>query len=132
MSGSASGLLGLIALLGLMAIRVPVGLAMLLVGAGGYIALRGPDPFLAHLKTATYPTFADYSLSVIPLFLLMGEILFRSGSVEVLFDSVDRLVGRLRGRLYLVVIALSTIFGALSGSAVKATSTDRSPIGIQE
>ncbi len=48
----------------------------------------------------------------------MGEMLFRSGCVEVLFDGIDRLVGGLRGRLYVVTVALSTVFGALSGSAV--------------
>ncbi len=63
-------------------------------------------------------TATSSSLVTVALFLLMGEILFRSGTVDVLFDSIDRLVGKLRGRLYVVVMALSTVFGALSGSAV--------------
>ena len=57
------------------------------------------------------------SLVAIPMFILMGEILFRSGAVGVLFDSVDKLIGGLRGRLYFLTVILSTVFGAISGSA---------------
>ena len=46
----------------------------------------------------------------------MAEILFRSGSVDILFDAVDKLVGRMKGRQYVLTISLSTVFGALSGS----------------
>ncbi len=110
--GLAIGLL--LVLLGL-GIRVFVGFLVLnIVGVLVLIGPRGFGLFTNSLfETATSPT-----LMTIALFVLMGEILFRSGTVGVLFDSVDRLIGNLRGRLYAVVIGLSTVFGALSGSAV--------------
>ncbi|GAB5468947.1 MAG: TRAP transporter large permease subunit [Rhodospirillales bacterium] len=105
------------ALLGLMLTGLPVFVAFLVVNLGGLLLLIGPRGF-GLFANSVFDSVTAGAFAAIPLFLLMGEILFRSGSVEVLFDSVDRIVGRLRGRLYLVVIALSTVFGALSGSAV--------------
>jgi len=110
--GLAIGLLLVMLFLG---VRVFVGFLVLnIVGVVLLIGPRGFGLFTNSLfETATSPT-----LMTVALFVFMGEVLFRSGTVDVLFDSVDRLVGRLRGRLYAVVIALSTVFGALSGSAV--------------
>jgi tripartite ATP-independent transporter DctM subunit len=89
----------------------------LLLNIVGLMVLIGPRGFgmftNSIFETATSPT-----LVTVALFILMGEILFRSGTVDILYTSVDRLVGRLKGRLYVVTIALSTVFGALSGSAV--------------
>lgn len=104
----------LLVLLGL-GVRVFVGFLILnIVGVLVLIGSRGFGLFTNSLfETATSPT-----LMTVALFVLMGEILFRSGTVDVLFNSVDRLIGNLRGRLYAVVIGLSTVFGALSGSAV--------------
>ena len=65
-----------------------------------------------------FSTGTSLSLAAIPLFVLLGELLFRSGSVKILFDAVDGLVGNIRARLYVVSILLSTLFGALSGSAM--------------
>ena len=98
----------------------------------GVLVLIGPRGFglfsNSIFETATSPT-----LVTVALFVLMGEILFRSGTVDVLFQSVDRLVGRLRGRLYVVSIALSTVFGALSGSAVAvAAMLGRSVLPLME
>ena len=58
------------------------------------------------------------ALSAVPLFILMGEILTRSGSVENLFKGMDRLIGRVRGRQYVLAVSVSVIFGALSGAAM--------------
>ena len=63
-------------------------------------------------------TVSITSLASIPLFILMGELLFRSGTMDVLFDSIDKLVGRVRGRQYVLVVVLSAVFGALSGVAM--------------
>lgn len=98
----------------------------------GVLLLIGPRGFglfsNSIFETATSPT-----LVTVALFVLMGEILFRSGTVDVLFTSVDRLVGRLKGRLYVVSIALSTVFGALSGSAVAvAAMLGRSVLPLME
>ena len=105
------------ALLGLMAIGLPVFVAFLVVNIVGITLLFGTRAF-GLFANSIYDTATSEGLIAIPLFILLGEILFRSGSVDVLFRSIDTLIGRVRGRLYVVVIALSTVFGALSGSAV--------------
>lgn len=109
------------ALLLLMATGLNVFIAFLAVNlcaTGLLIGSRGFGLFansvLGSITTTGYAT--------VPLFILMGEILFRSGSVDVLLDSVDRLVGRIRGRLYAVVILIATIFGALSGSSIAVSA----------
>ncbi len=99
--------------------------------------LSGAPIFLAFLAailigvyfvigTAGFPMFANSvldtatttSLATIPLFILMGELLFRSGTMDILFDSIDKLVGKVRGRQYVLVVVLSAVFGALSGVAM--------------
>ncbi len=106
------GLLMLVLMAGL-----PIFLGFLALNIAGVLAFFGPAGFGLFVNSVT-DTATSASLTTIPLFILMGEILFRSGAVDVLFDSVDRMIGRVRGRLYLLVVSLSTLFGALSGSAV--------------
>ncbi len=126
----------LILAIGLLLILLFVGakifVGFLVLNIIGVLILIGPPGFglfsNSIFETATSPT-----LVTVALFVLMGEILFRSGTVDVLFTGVDRLVGRLRGRLYIVSIALSTIFGALSGSAVAvAAMLGRSVLPLME
>lgn len=107
--------IGLLLVLLFSGVKIFIGFLVLnLVGVMVLIGPRGFGLFSNSIfETATSPT-----LVTVALFVLMGEVLFRSGTVDILFRSVDRLIGRLRGRLYVVTIALSTVFGALSGSAV--------------
>ena len=105
------------ALIVLMLIGLPVFVAFLLVNLAGLMIVVGPRGF-GLFANSLVDTTTTNAFATVSLFVLMGEILFRSGSVDVLFDAVDRLVGAVRGRLYAVVIVLSTVFGALSGSAV--------------
>jgi tripartite ATP-independent transporter DctM subunit len=65
-----------------------------------------------------YTTASLGSLAAVPLFILMGEIMFKSGLMDVLFDSIDRLIGQIRGRQYVVCIVLSAVMGSLSGAAM--------------
>ncbi|WP_299869513.1 TRAP transporter large permease [uncultured Hoeflea sp.] len=104
-------------LLVLLALGVRVFVGFLILNIVGVLLLIGPRGF-GLFTNSLFETATSSTLMTVALFVLMGEILFRSGTVSVLFDSVDRLVGSLRGRLYAVVIGLSTVFGALSGSAV--------------
>ncbi len=104
-------------LLSLMAFGLPVFAAFLVANVGGTLLVMGPRGF-GLFSNSIYETVTSETFVTIPLFVLMGEILFRSGSVEVLSNALDRLIGQVRGRLYYLVIALSTVFGALSGSAV--------------
>lgn len=107
-------------------IGIPVFATFLIINVGGVIALFGAAGF-GMFSNSVYETATSGSFITIPLFILLGEILFRSGSINVLFESVDRLVGGVRGRLYFLTIALSTAFGSLSGSAVAvATMLGRS------
>ncbi|MEM7490256.1 MAG: TRAP transporter large permease [Pseudomonadota bacterium] len=104
-------------LLALLFTGMRVFAAFLVLNLAGLLVLIGPRGF-GLFTNSLFETATSQSLATVALFVLMGEVLFRSGSVEVLFDGIDRLVGRVRGRLYVVTVALSTVFGALSGSAV--------------
>jgi tripartite ATP-independent transporter DctM subunit len=110
-------LAGVSMLVFLLAVGVPVFVAFLLLNVAGVLAFLGPAGF--GLFAASIFTTANISaLAAVPLFILMGDILFRSGAMEVLFDSLDRLIGRIRGRQYVLCIVLSAILGALSGAAM--------------
>jgi len=102
-------------LLGLFLTGMPVFLAFLAINVGGVVLFLGPNAF-GMVVNSVFDTATTGTLTAIPLFVLMGEILFRSGSTDVLFDAVDRLIGRVRGRQYVLGLSLATVFGALSGS----------------
>ena len=91
-------------------------------GIPGYERDRRVGPVRAGrfglFANSIYTTATTSVLAAVPLFIAMGEIMFRSGTMEVLFNSLDRLVGRFRGRQYVVCILLSAILGALSGAAM--------------
>ena len=110
-----SGSIGL--LLILMAVGMPLFAAFLVMNVTGVLVLFGPPAF-GMFANSIYTTATTGVLVAVPLFIAMGEILFRSGAMEVLFDSLDRLVGRFRGRQYVVCILLSAVLGALSGAAM--------------
>jgi tripartite ATP-independent transporter DctM subunit len=110
-----SGSIALI--LTLLLIGVPIFVAFLLLNVAGLLILLGPAGF-GMITNSIYTTSTLGALSAVPLFILMGEILFRSGAMEVLFDSLDRLIGGIRGRQYVLCIVLSAIIGALSGAAM--------------
>src|SRR6476660_1379766 len=123
MSGVTIAALGFGAMLLLIALRMPVGLSMLVVGSIGYVHLSGWLPLLAYMKTNPYYQFANYTLSVIPLFILMGAFAEQSGMARDLFTAARSLVGHIRGGLALAVLGACTVFGAISGSSVATTAT---------
>ncbi|CAN1532780.1 DctQ TRAP-type C4-dicarboxylate transport system, large permease component [Rhabdaerophilaceae bacterium] len=123
MSGSSIALIGFAVMLAAMALRMPIGLSMLVVGGVGYSLLNGLGPFLAYMKTNTYHQFANYTLSVIPLFILMGALAERAGIATALFKAAERGFGRMRGGLGMAVIGACTAFGAICGSSVATTAT---------
>ncbi len=104
-------------LLALLLLGVPIFVAFLILNVAGILVILGPAGF-GMFANSIYATGTISALAAVPLFILMGEILFRSGAMEVLFDSMDRLVGKIRGRQYVVCILLSAILGALSGAAM--------------
>lgn len=108
-------------LMGLFALGVPVFVAFLTINVAGTLWLMGTAGF-GLFANSVYDTVTSETLTTIALFVLMGELLFRSGSIDVIFDALDTLMGRVKGRLYFFVVALSTLFGALSGSALAVTA----------
>ncbi|MEO8202815.1 MAG: TRAP transporter large permease, partial [Betaproteobacteria bacterium] len=109
--------------LGIIALRVPVGAAMLLAGALGYAAINGWGPLLATLKTMTYSKFANYNLSVIPLFLLMGEFAGKGGLSSALYRAGRAWFGHWRGGLAVATIGGCASFGAICGSSLATAAT---------
>lgn len=105
-------------LLALFSIGLPIFLSFLALNVLGLFLTTGDFRGVTLIINSIYSTSTSISLAAIPLFVLLGEILFRSGSVNILFNAVDALIGNLRARLYAVTIVLSTLFGALSGSAM--------------
>lgn len=124
MSNFSAGILSFCILLALLAVRVPIGVAMLAVGSGGFIWISGSTtPYLAFMKSSAFDTFANYSFSVIPLFLLMGNVASGSGLSMRLFRGANALVGHLKGGLAMAAIAACAAFGTICGSSLATAAT---------
>ena len=117
------GLTGLAVLIGMIAIRIPIGYAMAAVGMGGILILSGPAILLSQLKTLAFGTFSNYDLSVVPLFILMGHIATKAQLSHGLFRAANAWFGRLRGGVAMAAIAACAGFGAVCGSSLATAST---------
>nr|WP_255599864.1 TRAP transporter large permease [Afifella sp. IM 167] len=105
-------------------LRMPIGLAMLLVGVVGNVLINGSwIPLLAQLKSLTYETFSSYSLSIVPLFLLMGQFATRGGMSKQLFRAADAMLGHHRGGVAMAAIGACAGFGAICGSSLATAAT---------
>src|ERR1700716_4438020 len=100
-----------------MLLRVPVGMAMGLVGVTGYAYLSGGAPALKLVGQTTMRTVTDYTFGVIPMFLLMGAFVSASGISRELFRAANSFVGHLRGGLGIATIAACGGFAAICGAA---------------
>ena len=124
MSSFEIGLYALPVMLMLILARVPIMLSMLVVGIfGQYLILGNWNPFFAQMKTVTYSTFSNYSLSVIPMFLLMGQFASRGGMSKALFRVAKTFVGHRRGGLAQAAIVACGGFGAICGSSLATAAT---------
>ena len=123
MSTLAVGFALFAAMLVLMAVRVPIAIAMFVPGAVGYVVLSGWSPLLAHLKGAVYGRLSVYDLSVIPLFMLMGAFAVQGGLSRALFDFANAVLGRFRGGMAMAAVLACAAFGSISGSTVATTAT---------
>lgn len=123
MSGTWIALIGFAGMLALIALRLHVGIAMFVTGCLGYVYLSSGPALFAFLKTNAYNLFASYTLSVIPLFILMGALAEQSGLSSALFRAAAAFMGQVRGGLAMAVIAACTAFGAICGSSVATTAT---------
>lgn len=123
------GLIGLVVLLGLLALRAPVGVAMVLTAIGGNFALSLAtshlrfEPYLKQFKTLLWSTVSNYELSVVPLFILMGYISAHSGLSRHLFHGICALTGKLRGGTAMATVGACAGFGAVCGSSLATAST---------
>jgi C4-dicarboxylate transporter, DctM subunit len=111
-------------LLALIFLRIPIGLAMLLCGLIGMWLVTGSAvPILSKLKSETFSTFSSYSLSIIPLFLLMGQFASLGGMSRSLFKAAEAWLGHRRGGVAMAAIGACAGFGAICGSSLATAAT---------
>ncbi|MGF0540714.1 TRAP transporter large permease [Agrobacterium sp. ES01] len=123
MSDFGIGVGGLLAMFALMVLRMPVGMAMLAVGYFGTVVISGSRSANALFVTETFSSTANYNLTVIPLFVLMGNIASVAGFSSRLYEAAFAWVGRLRGGLASASIVGCAAFAAVSGSSVATAVT---------
>ena len=105
-------------------VRVPIGLSMLLCGLGGaWIIYGSASPILNQLKQVTYTTFSNYNLSVIPLFLLMGQFAALGGLSQALFKAAEAWIGHRKGGVAMAAVGACAGFGAICGSSLATAAT---------
>lgn len=124
-----TALLGIFAILGLAFLGVPLGFAMLLVGAAGFAILRGVDPALSMIAQQVVDNSANYGWSVLPMFILMGVFVHRAEMSDELYDAAYAWLGHLRGGLAHATVASCAMFAAISGSSI-ATAATMSKVAI--
>ncbi|QDM00104.1 TRAP transporter permease [Rhodopseudomonas palustris] len=123
MSNETVAVIGFVILFVLMLLRVPVGMAMGLVGVTGFGYLTGLEPALKLVGQTTMRTVTDYSFGVIPMFLLMGAFVSASGISRELFRAGNTFVGHWKGGLGIATIGACGGFAAISGSSVATAAT---------
>jgi len=124
-------LLGFLAMFVLMALRVPIGVAMGIVGVLGFAAIAGWGPGLNLLANVPLSVLTDYNLSIIPMFILMGAFATQAGMSKELFRAGNAWVGHRTGGLALATILACGGFAAINGSSV-ATAATMSQVALPE
>ena len=107
----------------LMALRVPIAISMFAAGVFGYLSQVGWLPFSNNLNGMAFARFASYDLSVIPLFILMGNFATQGGISKALFEVAATLMARFKGGLAMAAVMASAAFGAICGSSVATAAT---------
>jgi tripartite ATP-independent transporter DctM subunit len=123
MAASTIGAIGVLALFGMLLLRLPVWMALTLVGFIGNSVMSGLTPTFALAGTVPFDTGSGYNLSVIPLFILMGEVASVTGLSSDLFKSARVVLAGMRGGLAVAALAASACFGAVCGSSVATAAT---------
>ena len=117
------GVISIIIMMLLLAMRLPVSFVMLALGMGGIAYIKGTEAALGMAPSIVYGTFANYALVVVPLFTWMGFIGFHSGISEHLYEAAYKLVGRLKGGLAIATTMACAAFGAICGSTTATAAT---------
>ena len=131
MSGLVIGGIGFAALLVLLAFRIPIGISMLTVGVVGYVSIAGSPALLSYLKTETYWRFTNDDLSVVPLFLLMGQFAAKAGISQSLFHAANVWLGHRRGGIAMAAVGGCAGFASISGSSL-ATAAIMGQVALPE
>jgi len=117
------GVISVIIMIVLLAMRLPVAFVMLALGMGGIAYIKGLEAAVGMAASTIYGTFASYALVVVPLFTWMGFIGFYSGIGDHLYDAAYKLVGRLKGGLAMATTLACAAFGAICGSTTATAAT---------
>ncbi len=123
MAASTIGAIGVLALFALLFLRVPVWIALTLVGFVGNSIMSGVTPTFALAGTVPFDVGASYNLSVLPLFILMGEVASETGLSSDLFKAARVALAGMRGGLAVGALAASACFGAVCGSSLATAAT---------
>ena len=123
MSPIVLALLIFVVMLALMAVRTPIAVAMFAAGVVGYVLQAGWLPLASFLNTQAFARFASYDLSVIPLFILMGNFATQGGISRALFQFAAAVMARFRGGLAMGSVMACAAFGAICGSSVATAAT---------
>jgi len=108
--------------IGLLATGLPVAFAFFLINIAGAHFFMGGTEGIKQLILNMYSSLANFTLTPIPLFIFMGEILFRCGIARNVLNIFDKFIGRRPGRLGILAVAASTVFSGLTGSAISNTA----------
>jgi tripartite ATP-independent transporter DctM subunit len=117
------GYIGVLVLVILLFSGIHIGVVMGMIGFLGIASISGWDSGFVVLKTVPFTTFANYGMSVVPLFILMGAFCFYSGISKELYDCVHKWLGQLRGGLAMATVGACALFAAVSGSSLATAAT---------
>ena len=123
MSPEVIGIIGLVFMFMLLFAGMPIGLGLAFTGFIGIVYLFDIDGALHQLALVPFRSAAHYSLSVVPLFILMGHFAFISGVTESFYDTAHALLARLRGGLAMSTVAACAGFAACTGSSFAGAAT---------
>lgn len=123
MSGLSLALFVLVLMFALMALRTPIAISMFIAGSTGYVMQTGWLPYANFMNSMAFARFASYDLSVIPLFILMGQFATQGGLSKALFAFTAAIMGRFQGGLAMAAVMASAAFGAICGSSVATAAT---------
>jgi C4-dicarboxylate transporter DctM subunit len=113
----------LVLMFALMVLRVPIAVSMFVAGSVGYVMQAGWVPYAGFMNGMAFARFASYDLSVIPLFILMGQFATQGGISKALFAFTAAVMGRFQGGLAMAAVMASAAFGAICGSSVATAAT---------
>lgn len=131
MSATTIGVIGIVFMIAVFMTRMPVAYVMAMVGFGGFAMLTSLQGGLNILAKDMYDVFSSYSLTTIPLFILMGQLAFNSGISTKLYASAYKFFGHTKGGLAIATVSACTAFGAVCGSSA-ATAATMATVGLPE